>query len=97
MTDNHHARMSMKESWLEFKKDLTWNNIKILISVSILPGLFLVYGYTFWMKLVNPLMESHSSPQTPEQAVLSLCIIIGAIIYVSRLPNQPSTVSQGGS
>ena len=68
----------LKDSWSELKKEMSWNNIKILICMSIPMGLYL-YGYTFWIKAVDPLMKSHSNPQTIEESILSLCIIIGFI------------------
>lgn len=68
----------LKDSWIDFKKEMSWNNIKILICMGIPMGLYL-YGYTFWMKAVDPLMMSHANPQTPEQSILSLCIIIGFV------------------
>lgn len=68
----------LQNAWLDFKKEMSWNNIKILICMSIPMGLYL-YGYTFWIKAVDPLMRSHANPQTLEQSILSLCIIIGFV------------------
>ena len=68
----------LKESWIDFKKEMSWNNLKIFICMSIPMGLYL-YGYTFWIKAVDPLMRANANPQTPEQVLLSLCVIIGFV------------------
>lgn len=71
---------SLKESWEEFKKELTWNNTKIMICVG-LPTLLYLYGWTFWLKKLTELLTSpaYKDPKTPDQAFVSLCIALGII------------------
>ena len=68
-------------SWKDVKKDLTWNNIKIIICSAVFPTIIL-YGWTFWAKVVNPLMLKYQAPKTQEEAILSLCVIAGFVAPV---------------
>lgn len=74
-------REECNQAWKDFRKNMTWNEIKMYVCSSILPGLFL-YGYTFWIKLVDPIMDSHNNPKTPEESIISLCLVIGFVAPV---------------
>ena len=70
----------LKDSWNEFKKELTWNNTKIMICIG-LPTLICLYGWTFWFHKLALLLDSkpYHNPVTPDQAIISLCIVAGMI------------------
>lgn len=74
----------LNASWLEFKKKMTWNDIKAL-ACGILPITGYLYLYTKWMKLVSPLLDEYSKSSniaitiSQHDAILSLCVLIGFI------------------
>lgn len=72
---------ALKQNWNEFKKELTWNNTKIMIC-GLLPLSLYMYGWTFWLHKLTELLTNpiYSSPkETPDQAVMALCIACGII------------------
>ena len=74
--------MTWKEDWEDFKKDLTWNNIKIVISAGI-PMIIGAVIFIKWINILTPIMNNYTSslgtPVTIDQAVISLCLIMGII------------------
>lgn len=66
----------IKKDWQEFRRQLTANNIKILICSAIFPAL-IMYGWTLWYKLLTPIMEKHNQPKTLEESIITLCLVIG--------------------
>ena len=72
----------IKKDWESFKKWATWDQIKALISGALsLAGFF--YLDIQWMNLVSPILNKHTNsintPITPEQTVISLCLLFGFI------------------
>lgn len=85
MTEKKSLRIQFDEAWLDFRKQMTWNNIKGLIS-GVLPLCGYMYLYSQWIKLVGPLLDefSKSSKDTvvtvsQHDALLSLCVLIGFV------------------
>jgi len=70
--------MTIKTDWQNFKKVITWNNIKMLICAMIFPTLIL-YGWTFWAKAIGPVLDKYSQPKTVEESLIYLCITIAFI------------------
>jgi len=78
--------MSKSSNWKEeFKKEITWNNVKIGIS-ALLPMSIGGWLYVQWINVITPIMNHYSdsikTPVTPEQAVISLCLIMGLIFPI---------------
>lgn len=78
----------LKQGWEDFGKELTPNNIKIAICCIIPLGLGL-YAFSLWMKLINPLMVQYSSPTNPDEAILTICILISFIAPIWPLAMWP--------
>ena len=76
--------MTWKEDWQSLKKELTWNNIKIVISAGLPLGTYL-YGYTFWMKFVSPFMQEYSKTTNLHDATLTLFATISFIAPLGLL------------
>lgn len=76
---------TMKESWEDFKKELTWNNIKICISAGI-PMMIGAWFYIQWLNILRPIAEQYTLndkvPMSQEHAIISLCIIMAYIMPV---------------
>lgn len=74
----------IKNSWNEFKKGITWNNIKMLISGGLPLGLYL-YGYTFWMKYFSAFMLEYSKATTIHDSAIALAFSITFIAPLALL------------
>lgn len=76
---------SLKDGWVDFKKDLTWNNIKIVIS-AVIPMLIGAWLFVQWINLLNPIMDHYTSnaatPVSLEHAIISLCLVMGVIFPI---------------
>lgn len=71
---------SWKENWSDFKKIMTWNNIKILICAMTPAGLFF-YGWTFWFtKIIDLYNQNYSNATTVDQSIMGLAMVLGAIM-----------------
>lgn len=70
---------ALKESWNDFKKDITWNNFKILVS-GLIPMIFYMYLWTYWFQyLIELLTHKYDKPKTIEEAIITLCILCGML------------------
>ena len=78
--------MTWKEDWKDFKKELTWNNIKVLISGG-LPLVGFFYLYTQWINLVSPILNEYAkitdqvtgAASSQHNLILYLCLVAGFV------------------
>ena len=74
------------EAWIDFKKEMTWNNIKCIIS-GVLPLIGFFYLWSIWGNLVSPIMNEYSNATnkvaslatTQHDAIISLCLVAGFV------------------
>lgn len=72
--------LNLKKDWTEFKKELTWNHVKMGISV-LLPLLLVIYAWTYWCNIITNILNIDSVIINPtiESEVVMLCLTIGLL------------------
>lgn len=75
----------MNNTLSELKKELNWNNVKIAIC-GFVPMAIGGWAYVQWINLLTPIMNKFSSTigtiATPEQAIISLCLVMGLVFPI---------------
>lgn len=80
--------MTIKDSWNEFKKEITLNNFKIVLSATI-PMICGGWIYVKWLNLLTPIMKQYEDSitvtATPEQAVILISMALALILPIFPL------------
>ena len=72
----------VKKDWEEFKKELTWNNFKIIIC-TLIPAFLYLYCWIYWYDYLGEILKNkYNHPKTLEEAAITLCILCGMLAPV---------------